>query len=129
MSIIVHPPQAQFDLYSEPGDRPRRLGDSEVGWHHSAPSDTELHSALAEVPKRGDKKKRLLRAYVQAGFHGLIDHEAVAKTGLPMSSITSVRGSLRERGWVTDSGRRRPSPFGNPNIIWTVTSAGRRQVK
>lgn len=122
--------QATFDLFTEPGDRHRRVQDCEVGFHHSDPVDTELVSALALVKKSGDKKKRLLKALVDAGWYGLTDFDSVRVTGLQMSSINSCRNSLKRREWVMDSTRRRPSPVsGLPTIVWCATSAGRRQVK
>ena len=128
--------QASFDLtgsfanvYSEPGDRHLRVGDGEVGFHHSDPVDTELGSALAQVHTSGDKKRRLLRALVDARWRGLTDHEAVAKTGMQMSSVNSTRNMLVERGLVKGSDYRRLSPFGQKTIVWTATDKGRRAVK
>ena len=122
--------QATFDIFTEPGDRFRRVQDGEVGFHAHDPSDTQLGSALALVKTSGDKKVRLLKALVDAGWYGLTDHDSVRVTGLPMSSVNSIRGLLKRREWVMDSTRRRPSPVsGLPVIVWTATPAGRRQVK
>lgn len=116
---VIH--QTTFDIYAEPGDRFTRVGDSEVGHHHSNPSDTELRGALSVVPKRGDQKKRLLALYRAAGRKGYTDHELVAASGLPLSSINSIRASLKKRGLVEDSGERREGPTKLPNIVWRAT--------
>ena len=110
-----------FDTYSEPGDRFTRVGDCEVGYHHSNPSDTELRGALSVVPKRGDQKKRLLALYREAGSRGYTDHEMVEASRLPMSSVNSIRGSLKTRGLVGDSGKRREGPSKLPNIVWRAS--------
>lgn len=118
-----------LDLFSEPGDRHRRVQDAEVGFHAHDPSDTQLGSALALVKTSGAKKGRLLTALVEAGWRGLTDHEAVVAARLPMSSVNSIRNKLVDRDWVEDSGRRRMSPFKRPVAVWVATIAGRRQVK
>ena len=121
--------QTAFTLYNEPGDRYRRVQDVEVGAHHHDPKDTELAAALYAVASSGSQKVELLKAFANASWRGFTDHEAVAATGMPMSSINSRRNSLVKSGWVTDSGRRRPSPVSRLDVIvWTVTPAGSRQV-
>lgn len=56
---------------------------------------------------------------------GLTDFELAALMNRQQTSAGKRRGELRDLGYVTDSGQRRPAPSGARAIVWQITDAGR----
>lgn len=77
------------------------------------------HSAMAAeqaVSARARKSAAYLELVEHAGVAGLTDHETVAATGWPMSSVCSIRNGVRELLWPAD--REAISPYGRSVTCW-----------
>jgi predicted ArsR family transcriptional regulator len=96
--------------------------------HHNAP-ETSARAAVANAPRSGTQRWRVLRAVSFAGWTGLTDDEIGSKTGLHGNAVRPRRGELVKAGFVEDSGLRRPSVMGNPAVVWTATRAGREALR
>lgn len=111
----------------------------EHGWQVRAPRDqfvTPLqhaghdtdHAVIAKM-QLGTFREEMLWLFINAepnGIWGLekqgwTDSELVEKTGRSESTVRSARNTLLNRGLVYDSGERRPTPAGNPAIVWRRT--------
>ena len=104
-------------------DRPDQ---SAPGRTHAEPTKTELDAALSLVGKSGIDRVAYLEKLVDAGFHGLTDHEAAMQLDLPISSINGRRNELGSH--VERSKRSRIGPYGKPNGVYVATERGRRWV-
>ena len=87
-------------------------------------STTSLQAALEQT----SEKRRALYAQIHAWLRldPMTDDELLrAFTTLHIphtpSGVRTRRRELVDAGWVTDSGRRRPSNAGRPSIVWQVT--------
>jgi hypothetical protein len=107
----------QPTLYGDPSNVPHAKG--------SRTSRMAAEQISREPAKREAKRDRLLRAYVEAGARGLTDSEAEAVTGLPRSSICSLRTLLKRMGWIRPEYDSRPGPYGHQQGVWTSTTSGR----
>ncbi|MPZ13798.1 MAG: hypothetical protein GEU73_05140 [Chloroflexi bacterium] len=122
--------QRAFDLHTEPGERYRRVQDSEPGFSHRNAGPTEIAGALAQVPVSGKNKLDLLKVYADAGWRGYSDMELHFKTGIAIYSINSRRNTLIKHGWVEDSGKVRPSPTSRLDVkVWRITDKGIRALR
>lgn len=81
-------------------------------------SPTSVAAAKQAEPRAGSQMSRYLTELVKARRHGLTDHEAADKLGLPVGTICARRGSEYGRRYVRDSGRRRKSVYGSDNVVW-----------
>lgn len=87
-------------------------------------SHSSYRGAQHAAVRRGQKLMHLLRAYLRAGERGLTGHEAVAATGLPMSSLCSLRCALRDAGELRREGERM-GLYGVSVDVDVITAAGR----
>jgi hypothetical protein len=87
---------------------------------------TSQDAALAQGRKIGSKHYAVMKALVEAGPLGLIDHDHLAINGLEQDTAGKRRGELMEYGFVADSKRTRTTPRGSKAIVWIVTDAGER---
>jgi hypothetical protein len=107
----------QQQLYGPPEQIPHAKG--------SRTSRMAAEAISRDPAKREAKRDRLLRAYVEAGSRGLTDSEAEAATGLPRSSICSLRTLLKRMGWIRPEYDSRPGPYGHQQGVYAATTAGR----
>jgi predicted ArsR family transcriptional regulator len=98
-----------------------RLGPS----HHNAP-ETSGQAAVANFPRSGTQRVRVLLALYSAD---LTDDEIAHDTRLVGNSVRPRRGELVADGLVEDSGKRASSNFGHPAVVWTLTEDGLRAAK
>jgi len=75
-------------------------------------------AAQAIQGRRAALRDRYLAALEAAEPHGLTDHEAAHVLGVPLSSICSTRGALRDQ-LVTDGARM--GPYGQQNTVYRRT--------
>lgn len=88
---------------------------------HARATDPETsHEAAAEIAgaKVNQMEQRALSALQAARPDGLTNHELVLHTGLPWNTISPRIRPLVRKGWVIDSGLRRPGPTGKRCIVW-----------
>lgn len=102
----------QFSFF-DPPDREYRPPTA----RRTDPDTSRAAAALAE-PRAGTNRAKALAALRSAGQGGLTDFELADATGVAQTSIGVRRKELRDAGYVTDSGRRRPAPSGTPAIVW-----------
>jgi len=83
--------------------------------------DTSHEAALDydEITRDTDRA-RAHRALIAAGDRGLTDYELADLIGRQQNSAGKRRGELRDRGYVEDSGRRRPAPSKAQAIVWVA---------
>lgn len=79
---------------------------------------TSHKSAARALPAMGTKRRITYDLIRDHG--GLCDHEIEALTGWLHQSASAARNSLMNDGWLTDSGKRRNTPQGNPAIVWAA---------
>lgn len=87
--------------------------------------DTARAAALAEYPKTGGNRERVLLALYRARIDGvpedgLTDEGITAATKLGPNSARPRRVELVDGGWVVDSGKR-VRVRGRWQIVWVVT--------
>jgi hypothetical protein len=87
-----------------------------------ASPETSVIAGSTTLPQTGTKRRITYELIKDAGLFGLCDHEIEQKTGWLHQSASSARNTLMCDGWIVDSGQRRPTPAGNPAIVW-ITSA------
>lgn len=87
----------------------------------AAGSHESYQAAVTAEATRGEKTREYLRA-LRAG--GKTDHEAAAATGLPLSSICSIRNGAMVLHLVRKTNDRRESQHGQPCRVWALTLAG-----
>lgn len=82
--------------------------------------ETSKDAATGAFLKSGTKRRAVYDLIDAAGYDGLTDKEIEAVTGGSHESISACRCSLSKDGHVADSGERRPTPSGNPAIVWVT---------
>jgi predicted transcriptional regulator len=82
---------------------------------------TSLDSAQKLLGRSGTKRRKVYDLIKEAGILGMCDHELEKITGLSHQTVSSSRCSLTKDGWVTDSGARRMTEFGNKAIVWIAS--------
>jgi hypothetical protein len=102
-----------------------------VGANHP---ETSRQAAKAIKMKRGTLRSEMLNrfhlpgaGYTDAEMQQALVRPTTASPGLryDIRTIGSARISLRDYGFVEDSGERRPSPSGNPSTVWVITDLGK----
>lgn len=98
-------------------------------FHHpdSGAPETERYAAIAQYPKSGTDRRRVLDFIAARGDEGATDEEIAL--GLNMRHYTAAprRTELRDGGWVGDSGKRRPTTTGSPAAVWVLSERGREE--
>ena len=112
----------------EPGLIPPVLPDpgrQTIGQAHRLAGDTERAAAQRIAPRAGTIRWLVLRALHEADYGGLTNCETAELLGRNLYSVAPRLTELALDGWVRDSGDRRPTPNGNPSIVWILTELGR----
>jgi len=90
-------------------------------------SDPETSRQAAIVAARSELKLQVLKAMTNAGTHGLTDDELVNQLRSFKATTVTSRGRLSRTGVVVDSGMRRNSDRGCPQIVW-VLATNKREI-
>jgi hypothetical protein len=83
------------------------------------------HAAADRHPalRHNDRRAALLAHDEHPG--GLTDFELADIMGRQQTSAGKRRGELRDLGFISDSGERRPAPSGSMSIVWRITNLGK----
>lgn len=87
-------------------------GSTPISRHRSA------QAAQAASSTRVTKTLRYLDLLAEAGENGLSDHETVALTGWPLSSVCSIRNGAAKAGLVVAGHRVGVSPYSQKVTCW-----------
>ena len=79
---------------------------------------TSRDAAKSVVPVVSDIQARVLRALQAAGHNGLTDEELSNKLGCKGSTARTRRSELVEKGFVLDSGYKRPLESRKLGAVW-----------
>lgn len=90
---------------------------AQVGTFHA---DTAQQAATRALPRSGSDRRRVYDFIVERGETGATDDELEVALGLPHQTASARRNGLRDDGWLTDSGRKRPTRSGVDAIVWVV---------
>lgn len=91
---------------------------------HTDP-DTSHQAARSARPRARFNRQRVLEALMDAGEHGLTDHELAARLGGQQTSLGVRRGELVKLGLVEDAHRTRPAPSGSAAKVWRIARGPR----
>ena len=97
--------------------------------HRTGDPATSIAAAKAQTGRIRDTQHVVLQALDNAGRLGLTDHEHEPINRLLQDSAGKRRGELVAMGFVTHSGRTRPSPRGRESTVWVVTFAGQQYLR
>lgn len=96
------------------------------GKSHAHDPETSHAAAVANAPRSGTQRERVLFAFVSAGDTGLTDFEAAQRCELVRPHVAGNRRKELERlGAVARTEERRPTDTGCLAVVWTLTDAGR----
>lgn len=84
-----------------------------------APETSRL-AARRVAGHAGQQRADVLAVIVKAAAHGATDAEIELATGFRAQSVSPRRGELRKMGLIVYSGRQRPTPRGNPAMVWVL---------
>lgn len=91
------------------------------GRAHVGAKDTEHNAAVANQPRIGSQRAKVLDEYRRRGAYGATDYE-MNETLVPGRRSVSAgtrRAELIRDGWpIKDTGRRRPTDTGTQAIVW-----------
>ena len=74
--------------------------------------------AAFDASLKADKHRARVLAMHRAHPDGLTDFELGELLGLQQTSAGKRRGELRDRGYIENSGLKRPAPSGSMAIVW-----------
>lgn len=87
-----------------------------------AAAETQRLAAVEAYPAIGTWRRRVLAAIERTGDRGATDEELQDQLELNPSTQRPRRVELVERGFVTDSGRRRLTRSGRLAVVWVLTT-------
>lgn len=99
-----------------------------IGAFHAPDSgapDTERLAAVAQYPKVGTDRRRVLDHIAATGSRGSIDEETSEALQMRLYTAAPRRTELVEMGWVVDSGTRRQTTTGALAAVWVLSESGR----
>lgn len=92
-------------------------------------NDPATSRAAALSVDAAGQRRRVLLALFAAGESGMTDDELSSRCGLIRTSAGTRRGVLVKEGFVRRTSETRPTPFGRPAHVWTITSEGREEAR
>lgn len=95
----------------------RLRGQVEFRVRRDAPDTSK---AVERKIREGTLQWRLLELFRALPNHGLTDDEIERNTHLTHQSVSAARNTLMRKGYIADSGQRRPTRSGNEAIVWKV---------
>ena len=99
------------------------------GWQRP---ETSIAAAEEIAPRVGRLRARVLAEVHKAeaeGRDGLTADEAAARLELSILTARPRCSELVKLGLLHDSGQRRPSDSGHPQVVWTTEAQSKEQVK
>jgi hypothetical protein len=103
-----------------------RADRDEVG--AAAPSPASVRAALANLPRTGTQRRRILELAVEAGERGVTSDEVSDRLGILLQSAKPRMLELRTNGWLRFNGKQRPSKAGATVEVMTATDAALAQL-
>jgi len=108
------------------------LFDDQLGGVHRNDPLTSKAAALANFPRSGSQRRRVLRVIYAAGAAGLTAEEAADRTGMPSAasgnSAAKRMSELKQGGWIESSGRTRRTRMGEQAQVMIVSDKLLRKV-
>jgi hypothetical protein len=86
------------------------------GGHAHPP--TALAAAARALPASGTRRRAIYDAVLSAAHAGMTDKELEVTLAGDHEAVSGSRNGLMNDGWIVDSGLTRPTPKGNPSIVW-----------
>jgi len=86
-------------------------------------TDTSKAAARAVRPKAPNLRAAVFERIRATGKHGITCDQLAREIGRPASSISARLNELAERGFITDSGMRRPTQYGRPARVYVAGGA------
>lgn len=105
-------------------ERTVRMPDVDTPTTVAGSQPTSKAAAAKHLPKSGSKRRRIFDMIRAAGAHGATDDEIERALELPHQSASAGRNTLAADGWITKSGRTRPTRYGNAAAVWVVSNTG-----
>lgn len=98
-------------------------GDEAAEFHvrRNAPDTSKAVSDKIRKGSLQDEVLRLFEKGYQMGMVGFSDDEIEVALNRSHQSVSGARNTLVRKGYVVDSGERRPNRYGNMAIRWTYT--------
>ena len=96
--------------------------DPELSYRRGDPETSEAAALRGPARRQIDRSRCLIALFDHS--NGLTDFELGDIVGRQQTSAGKRRGELRDRGYVEDSGLRRPAPSGSSAIVWRITALG-----
>lgn len=86
----------------------------------------ETSKAIVDKIRTGTLQQVMLDAFRNKAyvFGGATDDEMERFLGRSHQSVSATRNTLVRKGYLVDSGHRRPTRSGNQAIVWTWTGKG-----
>ena len=117
-------PQAPvFDPTKNRNDQARGIGtfagEFKAHARHSDPQTS--HDAAAGIKEKLPRLESMVLKSITSGqTRGMNSYEIELATGLPNESCTPRYAPLRRKGFILDSGLRRPGKSGKGQIVWVA---------
>lgn len=93
---------------------------------HRDDPPTSHQAALANAPRSGSQRGRLLLALAAAGEHGMTDYGASIAARIARPHVAGTRrAELLRLGLVEEAGGTALTDTGSPALLWRLTEAGR----
>lgn len=99
-----------------------------LGAFNGNASDEARKAALANYPRSGKQRHRVLLYAVAAGEHGITSDEVADELHIPLYSAKPRVLELREGGWLARNGQVRPSENGCDVEVHVATDKGHEAV-
>lgn len=87
---------------------------------------TSFAAAVAAAGGAGSQRRRVLALLWERGEHGATNTEIEASLGLERPSGSNRRGELEAAGLCRGSTATRPTPRGQPAIVYVITTLGQQ---
>ena len=104
--------------------------DNKRGLSHRGDPETSRAAAVANEPRTGSQKRRVLIAFVASGERGLIAEELAAVTGMPSgasgNSAAKRLSDLKRDGWIVATDRRRLTSNNVYAVVHVATAEAKR---
>ena len=98
------------------------------GMARNTDPDTSWDAAF-DASLKADKHRARVLAMHRAHPDGLTDFELGELLGLQQTSAGKRRGELRDRGYIENSGLKRPAPSGSMAIVWRAVGTNTAPVQ
>ena len=82
--------------------------------------DTSIAAAADIAPKLGRLQRLALAAIREAGWLGLTADELASRLELDRYTVQPRTTELKVKGFICDSGQRRPNATGKKAIVWVA---------